>query len=73
MVQALCNVGCVLRQQGDLVAAINAFEAAFQAAPTLEVISDQLAAALTDRGTQLKAQGQVGVAGCLVKDHPHCG
>jgi hypothetical protein len=52
-------MGCVLRQKGDLPAAIQAFEAAFSAAPSLEVIGEQLAAALTDQGTQLKAAGQV--------------
>lgn len=51
---AFCFVLCL---QGDLDKAIAAYEQALAAAPNLAVVQLNMAAALTEWGTQLKADG----------------
>lgn len=53
----------LLVKQGRLQEAIGAYEAALAAAPHMEVIQENLAAALTEHGTALKASGDV--AACM--------
>ncbi|KAL4452759.1 hypothetical protein ABPG75_008421 [Micractinium tetrahymenae] len=57
--EAWCNMGVMRKQQGRLEEAIAAYEQALSAAPNLEVVQLNLAAALTQHGTQAKAAGKV--------------
>lgn len=57
--EAWCNMGVMHKQQGRLGEAIGAYERALAAAPNLEVVQLNLAAALTQYGTQAKAAGKV--------------
>lgn len=61
--EAWCNMGVLHKQQGRLEEAIAAYEQALAAAPNLEVVLLNMAAALTEHGTHLKAAG--GRLGCL--------
>ena len=51
-----CNLGVLHKHAGDLAAAVMCYERALCAAPTLVVARANLAVALTDLGTQRKAQ-----------------
>lgn len=55
--QAHCNTGVILRAQGHLEAAVAAYERALAAAPACDLVRDNLAAALTDLATAVKARG----------------
>lgn len=52
---------CCSALQGQLAAAIASYEQALAAAPNLEVVQHNMAAALNERGTQLKAAGAGGL------------
>jgi dynein heavy chain len=56
-------MGVLHKQQGRLEEAIAAYEQALAAAPNLEVVLLNMAAALTEHGTHLKAAG--GRLGCI--------
>ncbi|PSC74350.1 putative UDP-N-acetylglucosamine-peptide N-acetylglucosaminyltransferase SPINDLY [Micractinium conductrix] len=56
--EAWCNLGVTHKQQARLEVAIACYERALEASPSLEVVQLNLAAALTQHGTAIKAAGR---------------
>lgn len=55
--EAHCNMGVILKEQGCLEEAIQAYERALTAAPNFSIVHTNLAIALTELGTRAKLAG----------------
>ena len=57
--EAHCNKGVILKNQGRLEEAIEAYRRALQAAPDFQTVQNNLAIALTEKATATKNEGRL--------------
>ena len=57
--EAHCNKGVILKNQGRLEEAIEAYSMALLAAPDFQIVQNNLAIALTEQATAIKNDGKL--------------
>lgn len=57
--EAHCNKGVILKNQGRLEEAIQAYRQALEAAPDFQIVHSNLAIALTEKATAMKNEGKL--------------
>ena len=58
-VEAHCNKGVILKNEGHLEEAIAAYNSALAAAPDFQIVNQNLAIALTEKATKIKTEGRL--------------
>jgi len=58
-VEALCNIGVIYKNSGELSLAIEYYDRALKSNPNFTIANSNLAIALTDMGTQVKNEGKL--------------
>ncbi|KAK6942573.1 Tetratricopeptide repeat 1 [Dillenia turbinata] len=58
--EAYCNMGVIFKNRGDLESAIACYERCLAVSPNFEIAKNNMAIALTDLGTKVKLEGDIG-------------